>query len=113
MVKSAALSPTRIHFEHKYLAEAARLSQGRATPALLHFDEERFILVMEWLAPHVTLRAGLQTCDYPAAPKVRRLRRPICFPPTLCLSFFVFVSVSVCRPPSFAARSVFSRSQSP
>jgi len=49
----------RTAFEAAYLSEIAPLVPGLTT-GLLHFDPERFVLVIEALMPHVVLRTAMQ-----------------------------------------------------
>jgi 5-methylthioribose kinase len=48
----------RIHFEHEALALYAQLTPGR-TPAVLHYDPDLAVMVMEYLDSHIVLRKGL------------------------------------------------------
>jgi len=55
----------RAHFEQLALREQARHAPERV-PAVLHYDEELALIVMELLTPHIILRRGLiQGIRYP------------------------------------------------
>lgn len=56
---------SRIHFEHEALCLEAAYAPGRV-PAVLHYDAEMALIVMERLTPHLVLRKGLvQGLVYP------------------------------------------------
>jgi 5-methylthioribose kinase len=56
--ESAPLPPERAIYEEAALHLYSRFTPG-LVPRVLHYDSELFLLVMERLAPHVTLRRGM------------------------------------------------------
>jgi 5-methylthioribose kinase len=56
--ESWPLDVNRAHFEASYAARLAPFVKGLA-PAILRYDSEQFVIVMEKLEPHVILRKGL------------------------------------------------------
>jgi 5-methylthioribose kinase len=56
--ESAPLPPERAIYEEAALHLYSRFTPG-LVPRVLHYDSELFLLVMERLAPHITLRRGV------------------------------------------------------
>ncbi len=57
-IESWRLTVERTFFEHSYFVAVAPYA-GAAIPAIYHYEPQRYCIVMEQLAPHVVLRAGL------------------------------------------------------
>ena len=56
---------SRAYFEYEALVRQAQRIDGM-TPAIIHFDRDMALTVMEYLSPHIILRKGLvQGCKYP------------------------------------------------
>ncbi len=56
--ESWPLPLTRAHFEHLALVRQARHAPG-LTPAVLHYDADMALIVMELLEPHIIMRHGM------------------------------------------------------
>jgi 5-methylthioribose kinase len=56
--ESWPLPLSRAHYEHMALTEQARLT-GHLVPAILHYDENLALIVMELLEPHIIMRRGM------------------------------------------------------